>query len=271
MDILKDEKVDFEFYHIDQNLSFKVGDIDRQKFDIFYLINYFDQTPIKKSQFLDGKILLEDCVFQLNFENRLDAKQWYGFNSYRKITEMADGSLVKTNLEISKDWHAGEAPFVKERYHAKELKSFFVKNGEGSEAAYLELFRKTEEALDRQTQIYDMSQRSRSILIDKMAHLNNDLVARLRNRDALQSFLGEWSLINNVQDPSFFVIKTKNRDELRSYLRKKNIFLPIHWPHFGVDNILYNEIISVPLFSYYSVQDMELVGKLIQEFLNDKI
>ena len=54
-----------------------------------------DTSKIK----LDDKIVVEDNVFLYDFSNINNYKNWFAFNSFRKITTVSDGSLIKTNLK----------------------------------------------------------------------------------------------------------------------------------------------------------------------------
>ena len=66
-------------------------------------------------------------------------------------------------------------------------------------------------------------------------------------------------------------MKIKKRDELRSFLMTKNIFLPVHWPKSVVKNDLYDDIISIPIFSIYSLSDIKRIIKNIVLFKIDYV
>ena len=69
---------------------------------------------------------------------------------------------------------------------------------------------------------------------------------------------------------SFFLIKLKKRDELRHYLMQKNIYLPIHWPQSSQKHNLYNEVISIPLFSQYNEKEFNYMINTIEDFINER-
>ena len=99
--ILKEESIAYEFYNVNSNFSINSDEINNKQFDILYVINYFGSITELENINLTHKILLEDNVFSINFSNNHKAKKWYAFNSFRKITSLTDGSLIKTNLPIN--------------------------------------------------------------------------------------------------------------------------------------------------------------------------
>ena len=85
--IFRQEKINYDFYHVNTDLSIDIQSVKGKSFDVLYLINYFgiihDLTDLE----IDDKIICEDNVFFFDFDNFHKAKKWYAFNSYRKISE----------------------------------------------------------------------------------------------------------------------------------------------------------------------------------------
>ena len=159
LDLLNEENTEYEFYHIYENFEIDINSINKKRFDVLYIINYFGKNPssLSKINVLNDVIILEDNVFYLNFSNSQNFKKWYGFNSFRKISELSDGSIVKTNLQIENLIKNEEATFVKIKYIAKEIKYDFLFKNVGSENEYLTRFAEAEKELDRQSEIFMMS------------------------------------------------------------------------------------------------------------------
>ncbi len=270
LDLLKEENIKFEFYHIYENLEIDINSVNNKQFDVLYIINYFGKIHSNLSQINDLKdvIILEDNVFFLNFSNVQNAKKWYGFNSFRKISELGDGSIVKTNLHFENLIINEEAPFVKLKYIAKEIKYDFINYNVGLENDYLKQFEEAEKKLDRQSEIYSMSNKSHKILLDLYLRYNIEQDIRKNNYMVLSNLLKELKIEipTNIGEFSFFIIKSKCRNSLREYLFKENIFLPIHWPYFGIENKLYEKVVSIPVFSCYSIEDMKRIGRHIKDF-----
>jgi len=264
-EVLVQETIDYEFYNILEDLSIDIDDINVKNFDIFYVINYFGVIQDLKSLDLSTKILLEDNVFFENFTNHTDAKQWFAFNSFRKISELADGSLIKTNIPIDNTLILqNEASFSKIKYEAKNIKYKFISENKFSEEEYLEKFDLAESTLNHQVTINKMS----NISIYKLQLLDKSTQKMLKKRyDKLLSLFGQYTINNRPTYYSFFILKIKNRDIVRKELMKKGIFLPIHWPKSTQENKLYKELISVPLFLVYNDIEFEYLVNAIKEIL----
>lgn len=266
--VLIQEAVNYKFYHILENLTIDTQSVLDEQFDVFYTINYFGQLTHIKHLHLDEKIVIEDNVFLYDFENRNNFKYWFGFNSFRKISSLADGSLIKTNLEIdATQIKQKEANFIEKKYQAKNIKYNYLTHMIGEENNYIGLFEDGENLLDRQRDVFQMSKYSifQMMQYDKVVEQN---ISKKYYNFLYKNFTS-YCLNNSVDFYSYFIIKTSKRDELRKYLFSKNIFLPIHWPESTQKNTLYEEVISIPLFSRYSMNDMKYIAMSIKEFYEE--
>jgi dTDP-4-amino-4,6-dideoxygalactose transaminase len=263
--LLIQEQVNYEFYHILEDLIIDTESVLDKKFDVFYSINYFGQLNNIKDLNINEKIVIEDNVFFYDFENVNNFKYWFGFNSFRKISSFGDGSLIKTNLEFdSSQIIHNQAEFVQKKYKAKGLKYKYLNHSIGSEKDYIRLFEEGEKLLNSQKNIHNMS----SISIFQMMVYDKAIEQNISKEyyDFLFQEFQPYCLNNHVEFYSYFVMKILKRDELRKYLFSKNIFLPIHWPKSSQENPLYEEVISIPLFSNYSMDDMKYIVTNIKEF-----
>jgi len=269
LDVLDEAGVSYSFYGIKDDLSIDKKTISGGKFDVFYSINYFGQRNKIPAQVTGDKIVIEDYAFSpLLPERPSGVKRWVTFNSLRKISPLADGSLLRSSFELSGGLvKKQEPPFSKLKYDAKEIKYKYLFEHKFSENRYLALFKKAEGLLDRQKEIYGISGRSLFGLLDFYANLDREYSIRRRNFEALRDCLKRDS-INAVKDyHSFFVLTVDKRDELREYLFSKKTFLPVHWPRIeGLENGLYDRAISIPVDSRYSRGDMAGVARLINGF-----
>jgi len=259
---LENENIKYEFYHINEDLSIDENTIKNKNFDVLYIINYFGILQ-NVSLDLDTKIVIEDNVFFDKFENR-GFKNWFGFNSYRKISELADGSLIKTNLDIILNKNNSNK-FSNFKYQAKDKKFDFIYKKEGNEEEYLNIFNKGEKYLDESKSIGNIS--DKSIYLLSLFDYKKSQTIRKKRYDILYKAFGKFCINKNPKKYSFFVIKIKDRDIFRKKLFKKQIFLPIHWPKPNIDNVLYDEIISIPLFENYNDEDFEYLVNSIKEIL----
>ncbi len=271
VDILKEEHMAYDFYHIQENLDIDLDSLKGREFDVLFIINYYGKEHENLKTFdLGNIILLQDSVFEVNFHNTLRAKQWYGFSSLRKMTSLADGSIIKTNIVVKNLIVNTQSNFAEEKYKAKSLKYSYLHDHKGKEEDYLSAFGKAENMLDNENRLCTISNQSMGLLIELFENYENEKRRRSENYHYLREKLGEVWIGVETDFYSFFVIKVDKRDELRKYLFSKNIFLPIHWPFFGVENILYEKVLSIPVLSKYTLDDMSYIAKHIRNFLDGK-
>jgi hypothetical protein len=265
-DVLIQEKVTYEFYKINSDLSINVNSIFNKEYDVFYLINYFGEFQNIDNLDINDKIVIEDNVFFYDFKNHNNFKKWFAFNSFRKVTPFPDGSLIKSNIFIDKSQiNSQESSFCQKKYVAKELKFGYLNNKiDIYESDYLKYFEEGESILNKQNDIFSISNRT----IFHLANYNFQKILEetKNNFDFLHRNLSDFWLNKSLVEYNFFVMKVENRDLLRKYLFSKNIFLPIHWSDFSSKNGLSNEVISIPMFSNYNINEMVYIVQNIREF-----
>ena len=262
--IFIEEKITYSFYDVFEDLSIDEEYINTQEFDVLYIINYFGKYIALDNINLDNKILLEDNVFFYDFTNQNNAKQWYAFNSYRKISTLADGSLVKTNLTIDVDKILKEeASFTNEKYRAKAIKYSYINKNEFNEQEYLNKFSYAEELLDNQRDVYMIS--SKSLYLLSISSIDEEI--RKKRFMKLKFLFSEFSILENVDNYSFFIMKILKRDTIKNKLMQSNIFLPVHWLKSTQDNELYNLVISVPLFENYNDDEFDYLINSLKDLL----
>ena len=261
IEILKNENIEFDFYHINEDLSFDIESIKSKEFDALYIINYFGIQHEKIKGMEEDKIIIEDNVFFFDFENDMNYENWFAFNSYRKITSLADGSLIKTNLKVT-ERNSKISYFSTLKYKAKFLKYDYIYNKKGKEENYLRLFNKAEKIVGKK--IAYISNES----IYLLSKLNYDNIMRIRKKrfNKLYSTFEPFCLNKKVNEYSFFVLKVENRDNIRKKLFKHKIFLPVHWPKV-TENILYDKVLSVPLFENYSDEEFEYMFNILKGYV----
>jgi len=258
------ENISYSFYHINEDLTIDFDSVS-DDFDVFYFINYFGVNQNIDKHFLKDKIIVEDNVFFYNFENR-DFENWFSFNSYRKITNLADGSLIKTNLDIKNELIEDNSVFSNYKYQAKNLKYDYIFKDKGNERNYLKLFEKGEELLNNQDFIGKISNES----IYLLSLYEHTKIQRIRKErfEKLYDLFSNFCLNKNPEEYSFFVMKIDNRDTIRKKLFEYKIFLPIHWPKI-TNNVLYDKIISIPLFENYTDKEFEYMVDILKKVLNE--
>lgn len=268
VDLLEEEGAAYDFYHVDENLVIDLDSVRAKRFDALFVIDYYGKRHRNLTQLdLEDFILFQDSVFDLHLHNYLNAPKWFGFNSLRKVTHLADGAYVKTNLPVEELCLPRPGDFSDLKYAAKALKHRYFDEGTGSEEAYLEALAAGEKALDAEPDICRMSPRSTYEMLELMRNYETELRRRRENFALLERYLGAYRIPYEPEFPSFFVLRVpQKRDALRRFLFGKKVFLPVHWPHFGVDNPLFDQVISIPVFAHYTPEEMEHVAQSVLEF-----
>lgn len=262
VEIFEQENMQYEFYQINKDLTINTFSINSD-FDIFYIINYFGMHLAIPKKF-ENKIIIEDNVFFVDFKNQHDYKKWFAFNSYRKITQIADGSLIKTNLTLDDYRTNGPSPFSMLKYEAKETKHRFLTHQISDESTYLVKFENAETCLDNQKEIFHISDRSLGQINMLITSYQKEKALREYNYDYIRHELNELTIKIESDFYSYSIILAEDRDRLRKHLFLKNIFLPIHWPKSKGNNILHKQILSLPLF--YTQEETVYLVKSIKEY-----
>ena len=269
--IFIEENINYSFYKVNQDLTFDIEEILKKDFDFLYIINYFGKPAKVESSLLDNKIVIEDNVFFFNFDNNLNYKNWFAFNSFRKISKLSSGSMVKTNLKINTELiKASDAPFHHLKNIAKNIKYEYVNNNLNTEKDYLEKFNEAEKSIDIQSDIFTMNSENISLILE----LNIDTEQEIRKKrfEELLKLFSNQCINKESQYYSYFVISIDNRDSLRKQLMSDNIFLPVHWPESTMHNELYSNVISIPLFETYTYFEFNyIVDKIITIYKRNNI
>lgn len=261
--------VRYSFYRVNADLSMDMREILSKNFDVLYIINYFGrQKKIVKE--LTGRdfFIIEDNVFLPVFKKPDAPINWIGFNSFRKISHVADGSMIKSTVKLRDGLILKrEAPFSALKYKAKRMKYKYRRCGRYSEKKYLRVFERAEDLLRRQKAIYSISKRSLFGLFDFYNDLTLERTKRRANYTLLEKYLNPISIKISPEFPSFYLLYVDRRDGLRKYLFSKGVYLPVHWPNAGmIENILYDHAISIPVDSRYGKDDMRKIAALVEKF-----
>lgn len=260
--------IDYSFYTINDDLSIDIEKIKKKNYDVLYIINYFGCYHDIYNLVGNDTILVEDNIFLPLFDKPNNINKWIGFNSFRKISPLADGSLIKSIIKLPDELILKEkAEFASIKYKAKEIKYAYLKENKYAEEEYLSLFKLAESKLDEQNTVNTISTHSLFRLLEFMVELEKEYSIRKKNFDVLNNYLANKALKIKTNYPSFYVLSVDQRDELRQYLFSRRVYLPVHWPQInGVSNNLYNRLISIPVDSRYTQPDMAKIGRLINNF-----
>lgn len=266
--VFEEMDVPHAYYRTAPDLGIDEASLRGQQFDVLYVIDYFGARQQFRHLLAPHQWVVEDAVFLPGVEPPEGLGNWIGFNSYRKISPLADGSLVRSAVPL-----AGEllertpAPFAAAKYLAKRTKYEYLREGAHSEALYLAQFAAAEAMADRQSAIFPISGASLYNLLGFHRGLAEEYSVRARNFRFLADRLGRLGLALRPEYPCLFVLDVDRRDALREFLRAQQIFLPVHWPRPGaLANPLYDRVISIPVDSRYDEDDLERVAAAIEAY-----
>jgi hypothetical protein len=263
--VLEESGVRFGFYRVGPNLEINAASVNAQDFDVLYVIDFFGKRAGFEGLVKGDKWVVEDCVFMHEVTQQDTHSQWIGFNSLRKSSALADGSVILSRIPLQRDLIlGGEAPFAARKYQAKRLKQEFLDSGKGTEADYVSVFEQAETMVDAQSEIFSMSAESTARYLDLFAARDAERAQRRENMEILRKRLGHLEIRLDTEMPSHFVMAIAERDELRARLRAQGIFLPSHWPRtHGPDNALYRELQAVAVDGCYAPDDIARVADAI--------
>ncbi len=268
IDVLKEHKTAFEFYHVRPDLSVDWAALKRRRFDVLYVIDYFGQRTRIPEELTARKTVIYDQVFAPIVREDNPDGEWAAFNSLRKVTFLADGSQLVSTFPLKVN-AANAGIFGPLKYEAKALKQSFLDNGRPAEQVYLARFKQAERCLDLQKTPRRVSMMSVNLLPRLYSGLAQAQAERSARYKILDRYLKPWGILHKVDYYSFYVLSLKaGRDDLREFLFRQNIFLPVHWPVvFGLTNVLYHQAISIPVDERYSPLQIRTVAEVIADFL----
>tara|TARA_B110000238_G_scaffold78749_1_gene86697 strand:+ start:1179 stop:2129 length:951 start_codon:yes stop_codon:yes gene_type:complete len=264
-EVLIEEKVNYSFYDINEDLSINNETINAVNYDVLYVINYFGKISDLSSIDLSNKILVEDNVFLYNFENYQNSENWYAFNSYRKFSPLTDGSLIKTNLRINpSEINNIQAPFSSIKRDACKKKYAFISENKSSEIEFLQLFNSGEKEINNQNDIYCISPQSLNLIFK--GDFNNQEILKSRFVE-LQDLTQKESELPSYF--SFFSFVLRNKKGFLEFMKRNNIFLPNFWPETTQKNDLYTNLVVIPLF--YNDIEFKYVKEMLKTFLDNNV
>ena len=271
--------IDIAFYRMTPELKGDMGDLLTKLCDGAMLIymRYFGIRPFE-DDFLaglreryKGLRLVEDRTHDIIIPRRgEDLLPDAMLASVRKWAALPEGALLVTGAETP----AGESDrrFGDMQRAAMEMKSRFLQgSAEDKPENYLELFRRSEELLDDNTEPRLISDEYMS-LIDSM-DFEGMLSRRKRNTAALKELLAPLEKRDELKTLSpcpeegclYFPVLLDNRDAVQRHMAQRRIYCPVIWPLpeqvrglCPVTEHTAAHMLAIPCDQRYSEADMEL-------------
>jgi hypothetical protein len=276
LDVLAEYDIDVDFYFVDNQLGYQLPE-DLSPYDALYVIKFFGEMTASFEHAIATfkQCIIVDDVFS-PYPQVLDISQsWYSFNSLRKISAVADFSMLYSNRPLKFLDIKPLTEFSALKYQAKQYKYDYFNSEKGEELTYLSLFNQGESVLDKHKGIFSPSSISILESISFYQNLDAEQVCRRNNYAIVCSLLVDYHIPIQSECYSFAPILLPNRDAVRRKLMEHNIFLAIHWPQVptipNVNNVLSGCILSIPLDSRYDVQDLRDLCLLLIKLLERRV
>lgn len=268
VDVIKEFNIDIVFYKINADLSYnfsdKIGTVDA-----VYIIRFFGDDSasfVKAISTTKSKLIIDD-VFGTDPPISILSNHWYYFNSLRKISYIADYSQVASNKPLADINKKNLTDFSEKKYLAKNEKYEFI-NGLSVDESYLSKSQAAETLIDASKDIYRPSETSLYYVTKFYQSIKEETSVRVSNLNMAKETLNNGSYLNiNPLFPSFLPVILNNRDEVRKALFLDSIYLAIHWPVTeDSNNELSHKLLSIPLDSRYSADDIKLICDLVNKY-----
>lgn len=253
-DMLIKEKIDFEYYAINQNFipvfNKKLG-----MNDYLYIVNYYGQMTDR--MVLEYKSKYENVIFdyvQSFFQKSVAHVDT--LYSCRKYFGVPDGAYLSTESRLDEALEIDQSSTRMEH---------ILGRFEGQASDYYNAFKKNDESF-KELPLKKMSKLTRNILgaID----YEKILISRNKNYTYLHNELGDKNLLRLKfpEGPFAYPYYVENGIEVREKLAKEKIYIPTLWPNVLKENpkesIEYKfaaNILPLPCDQRYNVNDMEIV------------
>tara|TARA_B110000977_G_scaffold193413_1_gene268369 strand:- start:49 stop:954 length:906 start_codon:yes stop_codon:yes gene_type:complete len=246
IDILKKNKIDFEFYEIDRSLNIKKK-IKTKKNENVLVVNYFGLSNIKR----DKNNIYDFSLALFNLKNEISP----GFNSLRKFINTGYGSFLNID-KINNDYLQKKPP----RNVLKSAKTF------------------------KQFQLNEKKQKiDRNIYLSKYLNeniLTTDFVKikkrRATNYKIYHKYLNKINILKlptNSKGPLYYPLLVNNGCDVIKRLKKIKIYTPVLWSHilknkepkYNLEKNLSKNCIFLPLDQRYQKKNIEYIIKRLFE------
>ncbi|MFI4918663.1 MAG: hypothetical protein ACHP65_03815 [Legionellales bacterium] len=257
---LHEYQIQCRYYTVAADLSFELGPMHDN--EVVYVVNYFGQQHPGIMATLKNHTVIVDDVFSPFPQIVTAVASWYSFNSLRKISPLVDGSLLYSSHPLSEQriQLAVGSDFTQQKARAKHKKFDFIHHGTGCEEDYLTLFVAAETLLNNRQSILSMSIASQLAFAEFCVTLAYERQIRQQNYDLICQLLPEKIMPIHSDFYSFAPLLLNNRDAIKQHLMAQRVFLPVHWPG---PSVLSQRILSIPVDSRYSSQELTVICNLI--------
>lgn len=273
-----------KFYTLTDKLEYDCGLERIEEGSIIFLSNYFglsDESNILKLLKEEKKkkkniIVVYDITHSLFSINNSDIVDYY-IASFRKWFSIPDGAFINCDKIFKLNYERISDELVKEFIYASILKLLYIKSQNKIveiNEKYRNLFIDSENKLSKINGYFNISLFS-EIYIN---NINSDVLERrkdnfnfLKNEIKNDKIKLIFNQVEGDKIPFLMPIKCKERDKLKKYLMEHQVYCAIHWDQkFMSDKVkkleISEQILSIPIDDRYTISDMKLLVKIINNF-----
>ena len=264
IDAIRAEHVEVAYYHISTNFLPEC-EIKPSEHERLLLVNYFSLLSNQEIRSVVGKykhVILDNTqAFFSRPDNKVEA-----IYSCRKFFGVPDGGYLfgispTKELSLPPDKSSNRLNFLVGRLEDTASEHY--------------LSYRVQEELAAQQGIRVMSKFTQRIL----QAINYDRVQmyRYRNFEVLSKILSPYNLFSEMfpqSAPYGYPLYLKNSEKLRATLQEDSIYVPTLWENVlelesasEFERSLAKDLLLLPVDQRYSTDDMERIGKIIQESL----
>ena len=284
-------KIGYELYYypVDNNLATTSGaildtvlahDASVVLFHRYFGFNTLDSQIDRMCETLRklGKYSIEDCT-QCLYSGFSRSQSDYTVGSIRKWTGTPDGGFAVCRKErFTNKPNQTDTMLEQAKVKASYYKYRFLFEHEGDKREMLAMYRKAEDILDNQTEMFAISETSSRV----QANLDKkELISKRKDNFNIlfQSLQGPIKLlvksVDNNAVPLYFPIFVEDRASLQRHLVQNAIYTPVVWPKDeqqptqceGAENA-YQHLLCVPIDQRYNTDDMNRIVSVINKYYN---
>ncbi len=226
-----------------------------------------------------GKYTIEDCT-QCLYSDIPRADSDYTVGSIRKWTGTPDGGfIVSHKMRLKNKPDSYDIELEKAKVEASYAKYRFLFEHQGDKGEMLAMYRKAEDILDNQAEIYAISEMS--VMVQSNLNKQELIRKRRENFEILGNNLTSqlqpvFKLGMNKNVPLYFPVLVEDRAALQKHLVNNAIYAPVVWPKDdkqpkqcdGAENA-YQHLLCIPIDQRYDVDDMNRVVEVINGFYKE--
>ncbi len=275
-----------KFYKIKQDFSVDVDSIESQiskDTRSILLMHYFGSIqPLEQLQRINNiarkhnLIIIEDTTHSIF--SKSDTIGDYQICSIRKWMPIPSGGVLYSKndpLDVF-DTITYKSSIDNDRSYGMVLKELFLSTGLDCNLEYRKIFTECEDKIDRQNDIYLLSDFARFIAscVD-ILNLKNNRTKNFHylNEELIKKGVKSAIQLNSDDCPLVLPLRVKKRDQFRAFLMDNRIYCAVHWPFDGImkeHRVFADEcaqkLISLPIDQRYERDDIDYMIDVISRY-----